>query len=68
MQSRTGGGFKGWRHALFAAMLLVLLGVFLAGLTRGSQLLAPLQYLYIFFGLAILFWRFGVRHYTSTGS
>jgi ABC-2 type transport system permease protein len=31
------------------------------------QVLAPLAG-FIFFGATLLLWRFGVRHYTSTGS
>jgi ABC-2 type transport system permease protein len=37
------------------------------GSTRLMQWLAPLTG-YAFFGAALLAWRFGIRHYTSTGS
>jgi peptide/nickel transport system permease protein len=56
MQDKAGRRFKGTRHILFAALLLVLLGVFLTGLSQGKPVLAPLQYLYLFFVLLILFY------------
>lgn len=37
------------------------------GSSRVFQVLAPLAG-FLFFGLSLLLWRFGVRHYTSTGS
>jgi peptide/nickel transport system permease protein len=56
MQSRTTRSFKEWRNLLFAALLLVLLAIFLAGLSRGKPILAPLQYLYLFFILLVVFY------------
>ena len=37
------------------------------GSTRAQQMAAPLAG-FAFFGFSLLLWRFGVRHYTSTGS
>lgn len=37
------------------------------GTTRALQVVAPLAG-YLFFGLALVAWRMGIRHYTSTGS
>ena len=37
------------------------------GSSRPMQALAPLAG-YLFFGMSLVAWRFGIRHYTSTGS
>jgi ABC-2 type transport system permease protein len=37
------------------------------GSQRWMQVAAPLAG-YLFFGVSLVAWRFGIRHYTSTGS
>jgi peptide/nickel transport system permease protein len=56
MQGKTGRRYKGARNMLFAVCLLVLTGVFLTGLLQGTQILAPLQYLYLLVAILIVFY------------
>ncbi len=44
------------RHMIFLALLLGLLGAFLLGVLHGEQVLEPLQYLYLFFALLLVFY------------
>jgi len=56
MQGNTPRSFKGLRNILFAALLLVLLIVYLTGIFLVKQILAPVNYLYLFVILLILFY------------
>ena len=56
MRKKTRLTFNNLRHALFAVLLAGLLVVFLLGVFQGKQYLAPLQYLYLFFILMVVFY------------
>jgi peptide/nickel transport system permease protein len=46
----------GLRNVIFLALMLALLGVFLVDIYRPGKLLEPLEYLYLFFALLLMFY------------